>query len=361
MTRRWLPSRRLAFWLILGAAVLAFAAVSVRIRVLPWMWYSARTTISPMPEGDSTIGLSRYRAASPRGLPIAGISGNLSGLTFVAETGTLFASINRPPEVVELSTGGQILRRLPVSGGRDVEGITHVEGNRFVLSDEGTQTLHWVEIGPSDTEIDLTDAAQLHLGIDAFHNMGFEGVSWDAVGRRLLVVQEMLPLRVLEITGIDEALAGKRFDISVRELRGSNEMRLFMRDLSSLTLHERTGHLLLLSEMSAMIVEYDHDAEPVGTLDLGPAVPGLPNGSRRPRALRWDPKAKSTSCPNRTCFTGWTVTRSPHGGCRTDGRVRRGEPPEQGGDRARRDGQNDKYRHPRARGRLPIDCRKIAL
>ncbi len=38
---------------------------------------------------------------------------------------------------------------------------------------------------------------------------------------------------------------------------------LFMSDLSSVTVHDETGHLLLLSDESALIVEYALDGRPV--------------------------------------------------------------------------------------------------
>lgn len=263
----------MALALILGFA--GVVAVSLQIRILPYLFYRLVSVITPSEISDAGINLAQYRADMPQGTVIEGIEGNLSGLTWVDRSDTLFAAINRPPEVVELNTSGEILRRLPVLGGHDVEGITHVAGHRFVLADEGTQTLHWVEITPEAEHIDLAEAPRLHLGIDAVRNMGFEGLSWDAVGQRLVIVQEMMPLRVLEVSGIEEALAGGQFNISVRDLYTRNNPQLFMRDLSSVTLHERTGHLLLLSEMSAMIVEYDRVGNAIGTLDLGPKGAGI--------------------------------------------------------------------------------------
>ncbi|MFV0490462.1 MAG: SdiA-regulated domain-containing protein [Pseudorhodobacter sp.] len=252
----------------IALAMVGAVAVSFHIRILPYAWFMITSLIDPPVVSDEAIDLARYRTDTPHGMVIDGIEGNLSGLTWVAGSDTLFAAINDPPEVVELATSGDLLRRMPVVGARDVEGITHVAGDRFVLADEGTQTLHWVEIAPDAQVIDLAEAPRLHLGIDAVRNMGFEGLSWDSVDQRLVIVQEMLPLRVLEVSGIEEALAGARLDISVRDLQSRNGARLFMRDLSSVTLHEKTGHLLLLSEMSAMLVEYDRQGKAIGVLDL---------------------------------------------------------------------------------------------
>ena len=81
--------------------------------------------------------LTGYQA-SIQHRPIDGIADNLSGLTYDTRTGTLFGVTNRPPAVVELSTEGQLLRRMPLRGVRDPEGIAHIQTGR-----EGRQSHHW--------------------------------------------------------------------------------------------------------------------------------------------------------------------------------------------------------------------------
>ncbi len=161
-----------------------------------------------------------------------------------------------------MSTEGRLLRIIPIRGGDDPEGITHVEGDLYVIADEGTHRLSWVRIGPETAEIALDGAPYLSLELDMQDNLGIEGVSWDARTGQLLVVQEMLPLRVLILSGLRQILDGGPLAIDIREWKASNASTLFMRDLSSLTLHEGTGNILLLSHMSRMIVEYAPDGRP---------------------------------------------------------------------------------------------------
>ncbi len=222
-------------------------------------------------ERDSAIWLPDYRA-DLSGQVVEGLDENLSGLTYSAATGTLFTVINDPPQAAEITTDGRLLRTLPIQGGDDPEGITHVEGELFVIADEGTHRLSWVRIGPDTDMLDLSDAPYLSLELDMADNLGIEGVSWDARTGRLLLVQEMLPLRVLILSGLREMLAGGPLAIDIREWKASNASTLFMRDLSSLTLHEGTGNILLLSHMSRMIVEYAPDGRPVSVMAL-PDVP----------------------------------------------------------------------------------------
>ncbi len=143
-----------------------------------------------------SLGLGGYTVAI-EARPIRGLSANTSGLTFNADSGTLMAVINRPPAVAELSTQGELLRLMPLRGLQDPEGITHVEGDLFVIADEAHSRLHWVRIGPRDTAVDASATASLRLDLDPIRNLGFEGVSWDGARSQLLVASEKWPCRAL--------------------------------------------------------------------------------------------------------------------------------------------------------------------
>lgn len=106
-------------------------------------------------------------------------------------------------------------------------------------------------------------------------NKGFEGLSWDARRQRLLVVKEREPLRVLAVEGFVDADAQRAMRISITEVKPAASPRLFMSDLSSLTLHDPTGHMLLLSDESHMVVEYDAHGRPLSLLGLWRGMSGL--------------------------------------------------------------------------------------
>ncbi|MBK4532561.1 SdiA-regulated domain-containing protein, partial [Enterobacter cloacae] len=115
--------------------------------------------------------------------------------------------------------------------------------------------------------IDAADAQQLSLGIGLNGNKGFEGLAYDAEGKRLFVAKERDPVRIYEIHGFPHTLADKPFAVHVVDDPGRDK-RLFVRDLSSLQFDEGTGHLLALSDESRLVVELDTDGEPVSTLSL---------------------------------------------------------------------------------------------
>ena len=218
--------------------------------------------------------LPHYRAAIDA-RQIEGLADNVSGLTYSAATGTLFTVTNRPPQVAELSPGGRLLRSFPLQGARDPEGITHVEGNRFIIADEGRNRLSWVEIAPGTAALDLARAPHLTLDFAGQDNMGFEGISWDSAGHRLMLVQEMWPVRVLSVTGIEATLAGGGMALGIHEWAPSAGHAFLAADLSSVTLHEPTGNLLLLSHMNAALYEYAPDSRVVSLLPLWAGWAGL--------------------------------------------------------------------------------------
>lgn len=272
-----------------------FAALAAVLLAL-WLWasgllglalhyYNMRSTAAEWQQKG--IWLPSYHV-DIEARPVAGLEDNLSGLTWSPETGTLFAAINRPPAIAELTREGELLRLIPLDGSEDPEGITHVEGPVFVISDEELQSLNWVVIGPETTRIDLAGTPQLRLNYGAFHNMGYEGVSWDSQRRELLIAQEMLPIRVLKVSGLDEAIRGEGLDIEVREWQPRDLIGHVTADLSSLSAHDPTGNLLLLSDLTGSLTEYAADGRPVSVMPLWSGWHGLQAGIAQAEGLALD-------------------------------------------------------------------------
>ena len=169
----------------------------------------------------------------------------------------IFTVINRPPQVAELDTSGRLLRTIVLRGVSDVEGITHQHDDFFVITDEGSHKIIRVKIDDQTREIDVAASPQLGLAIDTARNVGYEGVSWDHANQRLFVVKEKNPLRVFVIKGLWELLNSSKFNLHVSEWQPPTFFGLMLSDLSSLTYHEPTGHLLLLSDESRLLLEFN--------------------------------------------------------------------------------------------------------
>jgi uncharacterized protein YjiK len=277
-SRRWLWT---ALLLIAGLFVWYF-----KVPALGYYWLS--TSLNAAQWQGSALWLPDYRVAI-EGRPIQGLTRNASGLTFNTETGTLFTVINRPAQIAELSTDGRLLRVIPLDGAKDPEGITYVQDDTYVIADEHSHGLYWVQIRPDTLRVPVAGQPSLHLHIDNVRNSGFEGVSWDSAQNRLFVVKEKLPLRVLVIRGLDAFNASGGFNIDIREWKSSRAASLFMSDLSSLTLHEPTGHLLLLSDESALVVEYAADGRPISMMPLWRGFHGLQRKVPQPEGLAVGP------------------------------------------------------------------------
>ena len=254
------------------AAVLAGGLTLHALHLDVLLWQNWKLNRQPMPE--QAFNLGRYRV-DIEARPVQGVEDDLSALTFNAETDTLFAVLNGEPLMVEMSLEGELLRQIRVEGVIDMEGLTHVEGDLYVIAEERTQKLILARISADTQRIDLTHAPSLMIGLDQTGNKGFEGLSWDEPGHRLLVVKERDPLRLLAIEGFVDARPDTPLNVRITEIKPAASPRLFMSDLSSLTMHDDTGHILLLSDESYMVVEYDPEGNPLSLLGLWRGMSGL--------------------------------------------------------------------------------------
>jgi len=259
------------FW-ILGAPLILLTLIYC-LKLDALILHLLNTSILNDRYAGSTLNLERYRVVM-EAKPIESIEDDLSGLTYNTETNTLFSVLNSLPLVIEIDPEGNMLHQIKIKGVKDMEGITHIEGNRYAVVDESDRRVLLLDI-PDDADfIDASDAPQLRLGTTAAtRNKEFEGVSWDEVNRRLLVVKERNPLSIFEIKGFIEDEQRKMLDISKITPRKFKNIRL--RDFSSITYHDSSGHLVLLSDESRMIAEYDFEGNAIGTLALWRGFHGL--------------------------------------------------------------------------------------
>ncbi len=267
-----LPRRLLRWMILLSIVAAAGLAWQTKTAALAWYWFQTRAGVERWSEEG--VWLPFYRVVVD-GVPLDGIAYNASGLTFSSDTNTLFTVINGPPAVAELSTDGKVLRMIPIEGARDPEGITHVRGNVFVIADERDHKLYKVLIDDDTTQLDVRNLPYLGLSIDLSRNLGYEGVSWDDTNGRLFISKEKSPMRVLVVSGLPELFDGGPFQVKISEWKSPRASTLFMTDLSSLTFHEPTGNILLLSDESALIVEYTEEGTPVSVLPMWRGRHGL--------------------------------------------------------------------------------------
>lgn len=198
--------------------------------------------------------------------PIQGINNNLSGLTWNNDTKTLFAIVNSPAKVIELSTTGDLLRQIDLVNFSDPEAIEYIGDNRFIIAEERKQKLVKVIITPSTTEINSQGSQQLTLGTGLIDNKGIEGLTWDFKDKKIYAAKERNPIHIYEITGFPLS-PNTSLDIVV-ENNTKRDQRLFIKDISSITYNSHYQHLLILSDESRLIIEIDKKGHPISTLSL---------------------------------------------------------------------------------------------
>src|SRR5690606_16076075 len=99
-------------------------------------------------------------------LVIPELDGDLSALTYNHERNSLFGVLNGRPLLMELSLEGELLRQVHIHGVDDMEGVAHIEGDRFVLVEERTHRLIIIDIPGDATEVSVEGMRSLTVGLD---------------------------------------------------------------------------------------------------------------------------------------------------------------------------------------------------
>lgn len=206
---------------------------------------------------------------------VSGIDRNLSGLTYNPETDTLFSVVNSPPAILELSKEGDLIRKIPVDGVKDLEGISHIRFNKFVITDERDQKIIEMNIAGDTTYIHKNSLNYIRIGLGQFDkNKGFEGVEWDDSRQTLFVVKEKSPKKIYALRGFPPK-ANQYVAIEIDEWKPSKNHSSFISDLSSVFIHQTTGNITLLGEESKLIAEYQYEGDFLSMLKLKAGYHGL--------------------------------------------------------------------------------------
>lgn len=257
--------------LIVPVAVLIFSLLYYfRLEALGWyFWHNTQSS-----NDQHALNLKKYQVVID-GLAIDGLN-NASGLAYNAETNTLFTVLNQESKIVELSLQGEVLRDIHVEGADDMEGITHIEGNQYVIADERDSRLVLIGLDKNTKHLDARNFTKIRLGINDRGNKNFEGVSWDHRQKRLLVVKERDPKYVIAVKGLVNRSTNQSLHLDVEKLSKYDNMLSFaMRDLSSVQYLSKSGHMLLLSDESRLVKEFDENANALGALALWKGFHGL--------------------------------------------------------------------------------------
>lgn len=259
------------------ALALTLASLVAVVRYMHWddrarYWFTEHSL--PVAERAASIWLPGYKA-SIQGLPLPGLEeGETSDLAYSPLTGTLFTVTGRQPTLVELSRQGEVLRQIPLKGFSNPEGVAVLENGTIAVADERRRNLSIFTLQADTQELDIADTTPFDLGFPDAGNKGFEGVAWDPAQQRLLLGKERTPLMF--------SLGSDGQHLLDHELQPLPSYGLGMRNLSALSIDPRTGHILVLSAQSHLLLELDEHGEPVSFISLLGGLSGLEH--RIPRA-----------------------------------------------------------------------------
>lgn len=210
------------------------------------------------------------------------IDTNLSGLTYDPDLQLLWAVTNNPNELFALSRDGEVLGRYKLNGFQDVEAVAYAGDGLLIIGEERRQSLLMVPV-PFDPEGQLIPADTLHydqypiltLALGERDNKGLEGLAFDIEGDRLFLARERDPKQLLEISGLRTTSLEPGFSLHFRDITELMEKRFFANDLSSVVFDKQSGHLLLLSDESRLIIEMTDQGKIVSFRSLSAGFAGL--------------------------------------------------------------------------------------
>lgn len=224
----------------------------------------------------SALALSSYKAVIQQ-KTVAGAKSNLSGLTYSAEDRMLFAVINNPPELVWLTTEGQLVGRMPLQGIHDPESIAWSGGNQFQIGSEKDGAVYKTQVDIQRGTMQIISMVKLE-GYDKAKNKGLEGTAWDAKNERLYAAKERKPIMIKEVemskNGITRALP--------------SAITASVSDVSGLEYHAPTDSLLVLSDESKMILEVSSEWRVRDRLFLTAEWSGLRDDIPQPEGIAMD-------------------------------------------------------------------------
>lgn len=262
-------------WLALAGLLCSGVALADYLHLDDRAWYWLKERNLSKADRAASVWLPGYHAVI-QAKPLNGLEKDeTSDLAYNPVTKTLFTVTGKTPLLVELTLTGEVMRRIPLLGFANPEGVAILEDGSVAITDERRRSLSVLTLDPQTRELNIADSSEFDLGFADSRNKGFEGVAWDARQNRLLLGKEREPTAMFSLPGDDN-------DALAQDLKPLPDYGLGMRNLSALSVDPRTGHILALSAQSNLLLELDEQGQPVSFISLLGGFNGL--HKRIPRA-----------------------------------------------------------------------------
>ena len=203
-----------------------------------------------------------------------------SDLTYNPLTKTLFSVMGKNAFLVELNLQGDVLRKMPLNGWSNPEGVAMLENGLMAVVDERQHTLTIVKVDATTQQLNKADFTSYDLGPSIDQNKAFEAVTWDKRTQQLVLGEERPPALFTWKSDGSQTLTGDKQKLASKELD--------MRNLSALAIDPRTGHMLALSADSHLLLELDEKGEQVSFMTLLGGFNGLKDTIPRAEGVTMD-------------------------------------------------------------------------
>jgi uncharacterized protein YjiK len=231
-------------------------------------------------ERQESIWLPDYRAVIDAKLLPGMEKDEASDLAYDPQTKTLFSVMGKNPFLVELTLQGDVLRKMPLVGWSNPEGVTVMGNGLLAIVDEREHMLSIVKVDAETRELNRDNFPKYDLGPSKDQNKAFEAIAYDPRNQQLLLGEERPPALFSWKSDGSQILKGDKQKLANDELD--------IRNLSGLAIDPRTGHTLVLSADSHLLLELDEKGEQVSFMTLLGGFNGLKKTIPRAEGVTMD-------------------------------------------------------------------------
>ncbi|MHC8307882.1 SdiA-regulated domain-containing protein [Pseudomonas sp. PB3P13] len=218
-------------------------------------------------ERQESIWLPNYKAVIDAKVLPGMEEDEASDIAYNRQTKTLFSVMGKNPFLVELTLQGDVLRKIPLVGWSNPEGLTVMANGLLAIVDERKHVLSIVKVDADTRELNIASFPAYDLGPSENQNKAFEAIAWDPGHQRILLGNERPPALFTWQSDGSQTLTGDKQKLA------SNQLDI--RNLSALAIDPRTGHKLVLSADSHLLLELDETGKQVSFMTLLGGFNGL--------------------------------------------------------------------------------------